>query len=197
MSSCESNDVKNPPLLLVVLWLCCTILLGFGLTRPVIGITANIEGVIRDTLESQPVIGLMLQERGIKLSDIGSKLPAPKMTTQSVISSASKLYHLGNYTAAALIFMFSIILPICKQVILLASLASSPGNPNRLANTVISIHKWAMLDVFALSIVVISISSSSSWNASILDGFYWFLSYFFAAGILGEMLSRKIGLRNE
>lgn len=196
MSSYESNNVKHLPPSLIAFWLCCTILLGFGLTRPVIGITANIEGIIRDTLESQPVIGLLLQERGLKLSDIASKLPTPSMTSQSVISSASELYRLGNYTAAALICVFSIMLPICKQVILLAALASSHDSSNRLANIVISIHKWAMLDVFALSLVVISISSSSSWNASILDGFYWFLSYFFATGILGEILSRRMGLKN-
>ena len=155
----KSKEESSLP---IVLWLCSTGLLAFGLTRPVIEIAVNVEGVLRDALDRQPVVGLLLQERGLKLSDIALKLPPTSMTRQSVISSALKLYRLGNFTAAGLIFLFSITLPICKQILLLTMLASLHSGSKRMASVITAVHKWAMLDVFALAMVVLALSSASA-----------------------------------
>jgi hypothetical protein len=192
MSPYGAQVPKQDSSLLLTLWLGSTVLLAFGLTRPVIQIAVNVEGVLQEALDRQPVVGLLLQERGLKLSDIASKLPPSSMTRQSIISSAFKLYRLGSFTAATLILVFSIVLPICKQIALFTMLMSLHAGSKNLASITTAVHKWAMLDVFVLSMVVLALSSASSWSATLLDGFYWFLGYFFTAGTLGAKLSREI-----
>jgi len=53
------------------------------------------------------------------------------------------------------------------------------------------LHKWAMVDVFVLAMVVLMLSSAAAWSATILDGFYWFLVYFVLAAILGFLVSSE------
>jgi hypothetical protein len=185
---------EKTPTLPVVLWLCSSALLSLGLTRPVIQIDVNIEGVLRDALDRQPAIGLLLQERGFKLADVASKLPPTNSTRQSVVSSAMKLYRLKCFTAATLILLFSIVVPLGKQAVLLFVLLSPDGNSKNLVSAASALHKWAMLDVFVLSMVVLALSSATAWNALLLDGFYWFLGYVFTAGVLAVLLSRRVKL---
>ena len=103
-----------------------------------------------------------------------------------------KLYRLKCYTAATLILVFSIIIPICKQCTFLLSFwLANKGFKRPLAITQ-AMHKWAMVDVFVLAMVVLTLSSATAWSADLLDGFFWFLGYFFTAGALGIVLSRQI-----
>src|SRR4029077_8854470 len=108
----------------------------------------------------QPVVGLLLQERNLKIADIASKLPPSSLTRQSIVSSAMKLYRLNCYTAATLILVFSIIIPIGKQVALLIVVLLPHGSSKKLSSVIQGVHKWAMLDVFVLSMVVLALSSA-------------------------------------
>jgi paraquat-inducible protein A len=192
----RSNADREPifPAALFALWFVSAILLSLGLTRPLLAIDINIEGVIRDTLEQQPIVGVVLQERGIVVADLASKVPPSSSTRQSIVSSTIKLFRLNAKISAVLILVFSIVMPICKQVALLLLLILSPQNGKKILPTLVAIHKWAMLDVFVLSSVVLALSSGSSWNATLLDGFYWFLGYFIAAAALGRLLARRRAL---
>ena len=38
----------------------------------------------------------------------------------------------------------------------------------------------------------LALSSASAWDATLLDGFYWFLGYFFMAGVLGLLLAKRM-----
>jgi hypothetical protein len=175
-----------------MLWLCSTALLALGLTRPVIQLAVNVESVLQDALDRQPVVGLVLQEHGLNITDIASKLPPTSFTQQSIVSSAIKLYRVKCPTAATLILLFSIIMPIGKQAVFLAMLLAPRGSSQKLGSTITMVHKWAMLDVFVLATVVLALSSASAWNATLLDGFYWFLGYFFLAGVLGLRLAKQL-----
>jgi uncharacterized paraquat-inducible protein A len=107
------------------------------------------------------------------------------------VSSATKLYRLRCYTAATLILLFSIVVPIGKQIALLILVLFPQGGFKKLSSVTSAVHKWAMLDVFVLSMVVLVLSSATTWNAVLLDGFFWFLGYFFTAGTLGVLLSQR------
>lgn len=188
----DAPIANKTSILLFALWLCSAALLSLGLTRPVIQIAVNIEGVLRDALDRQPVLGLLLQERGLKIADIASKLPPSSVTRQSIVSSTMKLYRLECYTAATLILVFSIMVPIGKQVALLMVVLGPHDSAETLSSATQIVHKWAMLDVFVLAMVVLALSSATAWNAMLLDGFFWFLGYFFTAGALGIFLSQRL-----
>ena len=182
----------RPNPILIALWLCSAALLFLGLTRPIIQIEVNIVGVLQDALDRQPIVGLILQEKGFNLSQVASKLPPTSATENSVLSSVRKLYELDCYTAASLILAFSIVVPICKQLAMLLGLLAMPwGKPRVLVAMTQAVHKWAMLDVFVLALVVLGLSSATAWNAYLLEGFYWFLGYFFVAAVLGILLSKR------
>jgi hypothetical protein len=185
-------DANRP---LIALWLCTATLLALGLTRPILQIEVNVVGVLEDALDRQPVVGLMLQEKGFNLGDVAGKLPPTSSTRKSIVSSVSKLYDLDCYAAASLILAFSVVVPICKQAAMLAAVLAPPGGRSAaLVAVTRAVHKWAMLDVFVLAMVVLGLSSATAWNAYLLDGFYWFLAYFFAAALLGARLARRHGV---
>lgn len=176
--------------LLLILWVCSAVFLFFGLTHPIVEIAVNVSGVLRDAIDRQPIIGLLLQEKGLNLSDLAAKLPPTSVTRKSIVSSVGALYQLDAYSAATLILLFSVITPIAKQVSLLL-VVLFPDQSVKLGTITQAIHKWAMLDVFVLAMIVLTLSSATAWNATLLDGFYWFLGYFFSAGALGLLLSRR------
>jgi uncharacterized membrane protein len=176
---------------LFALWGCSTFFLLLGLSRPVIEIAVNVQSVLKDAINQQPVVGLLLQERGFKLSEIAPKLPPLSKTRQSITSSVAKLYSIGSYTAATIILVFSVLFPIAKQLAFLMTLIMPWENTKKILHTVKTLHKWAMVDVFVLSMVVLTLSSAAAWSSTLLDGFYWFLCYFFSAGVMGYLLSRQ------
>ena len=173
-----------------LLWATSTVFLVLGLSRPVIEVAVNVESVLKDAVDRQPIIGILLQERGIKLSELASKLPPSTSTRQSICSSVVKLYRVKCYTAATAILLFSILAPIVKQIALLLTLILPAERAQRISRFTQAIHKWAMLDVFALAMVVIALSSAAAWKATLLDGFLWFLAYFATAAVLGAVVAR-------
>src|SRR5262245_36230352 len=103
----------------IALWVCSAVLLSLGLSRPVIQIAVHVEGVFQQALDRQPIIGLLLQEKGLNVADLASKLPPSSTSDQSIVSSAEKLFRMQCYAAAGLIVAFSIVVPIVKQIVLL------------------------------------------------------------------------------
>lgn len=172
-------------------WAACTLLLVAGLSRPIIQISVNVEAVLKDAIDHQPIVGLLLQEKGFKLSDIASKLPPTSTTTQSILSSVAKLYRIGSFSAATLILLFSVFTPIVKQFVYLRVIVSGSEKRFRYLHWTKLLHKWAMVDVFVLSMVVLTLSSATAWDARLLDGFYWFLLYFVFAAFLASLVSRE------
>jgi hypothetical protein len=176
---------------LCVAWLVSSALLACGLTLPVVEIQVNAQGVLQEALDQQPIIGLLMQEKGLSMDELASKLPPQSTTRQSVVSSVFKLFSLQCHLAATLVLMFSVLVPIGKQVVqLLAILAHGPTS-DRFFAAASSLHKWAMLDVFVLAMVVLALSSATSWNALLQQGAYWFLAYFFTSALLNSLIGRR------
>ena len=73
--------------------------------------------------------------------------------TQSILRAIRRLYDSENYFVAALILLFSVIVPFIKMALLGAILsARSQAAKYRMYLFTRSISKWAMADVFAVDI---------------------------------------------
>ncbi len=117
--------------------------------------------------------------------DITPVLPfLGKMTifhqTRSIIGTIRNLYDTGNMLVAALILLFSVVVPFAKGLSLLYVLAWKRA-PGRMAlfRFVALIGKWSMADVFVMGILLAYMAAGASEGvaATLHDGFWFFLGY--------------------
>ncbi|MBK8495942.1 MAG: paraquat-inducible protein A [Chitinophagaceae bacterium] len=113
---------------------------------------------------------------------------------RSILGMLEKLWNDGNYWPFSLIFLFGIIVPLVKSsVIFYLLLVKNPLMKWQSFVNVIS--KWAMADVFAISIFVAFLGANAMENtkAVLQPGFYYFTGYVILGGIVamycGKMLS--------
>ena len=103
-----------------------------------------------------------------------------------------KLWVDGNYWPWLLIFLFGIVVPLVKSGIIFYLLLGK--NPNiKWQRFVSAISKWAMADVFAISIFVAFLGANAmqNTNATLQPGFYFFSGYVILSGIVA-LLSEKL-----
>ena len=116
---------------------------------------------------------------------IGANLPlvgelVVHETTQSILNTVKTLYENDNALVAGLIFLFSVIVPIFKAVILLLVLfVKKIGWRTQLHKFVAIISKWSMADVFVVGTLLATLATSSedSIEAKLHEGFYYFVAY--------------------
>jgi uncharacterized paraquat-inducible protein A len=136
-----------------------------GLTRPVLTITAK--------------IALLGVEREIFRE------------TQSIIESVQRLHDAGNTFVAALILLFSIMVPVIKAVLLFVTLRlRAPATRLALYRFVRSISKWSMADVFVVGVFIAFLAADALDNldASAGTGFYWFVAYCLVSNLAFQLL---------
>ena len=100
--------------------------------------------------------------------------------TQNILETAETLYKNNNTFPAALIILFSVIIPFLKAVIVVVvSLGKNLSNRYQLYRFVYAIGKWSMADVFVVGVFVayLSTTSDESIVAELKDGFYYFTGY--------------------
>ncbi len=115
---------------------------------------------------------------------------------RSILGMMEKLWKDANYWPFILIFIFGIIVPLIKSGILFYIMLAK--NPNsKWQRFVSAISKWAMADVFAISIFVAFLGANAmeSTKATLQPGFYYFAGYVILSGIVvalcGKMLSNS------
>ena len=115
---------------------------------------------------------------------------------RSILGMMDKLWKDANYWPFILIFLFGIIVPLVKSVIIFYLLLAK--NPNsKWQRFVSAISKWAMADVFAISIFVAFLGANAmeGTKATLQPGFYYFSGYVLLSGIVamfcGKMLSNS------
>lgn len=113
---------------------------------------------------------------------------------RSVVGMLEKLWADKNYWPFTLVFLFGIIVPLLKSAIIFYLLLAK--NPViKWLRFVSAISKWAMADVFAISIFIAFLGANAmeSTRASLQPGFYYFSGYVLLSGIVamlcGKMLS--------
>jgi uncharacterized paraquat-inducible protein A len=100
--------------------------------------------------------------------------------TRSIVQTIRNLHESGDDFVAGLIFLFGIVVPVVKGMLLLVAMAvRSSVLRYRLYLFVRSISKWAMSDVFTVGVYVAFLAAKAMDNldARIEPGFYWFAAY--------------------
>lgn len=113
---------------------------------------------------------------------------------RSVLGMLEKLWADSSYWPFSLIFLFGIIVPLIKSAIIFYLLLAKKPDM-KWQRFVSAISKWAMADVFAISIFVAFLGANAmeSTRAVLQSGFYFFAGYVILSGIVamfcGKMLS--------
>ena len=112
---------------------------------------------------------------------------------RSIISTLQSLWTGANYMAFFLIAIFGIIIPLVKSLIIFFILLNKK-EAGLLYKYIAPISKWAMADVFAMSILVAVLSANAMENVSahLEPGFYFFSLYVILSAIVTALLGKII-----
>ncbi len=112
---------------------------------------------------------------------------------RSVLSTLKNLWETNNYWPFLLIFLFGVVVPIVKSILLFYLLLAKTANA-KIYMLVNSISKWAMADVFVISIFVAFLGAKAmeSTTANFESGFYYFAGYVVLSGIVVMFLKKII-----
>ena len=100
--------------------------------------------------------------------------------TRSILQTVRNLHESGNDFVAALILLFSVVIPVAKGLLLVAALATKrSGLRRRIVDFVNAISKWSMADVFLVGVYVayLAARATDALDARAEPGFYWFAAY--------------------
>ena len=148
--------------ILLILHLLSMILLGLGLYKDMLQIDISAHFVIE--------IRLFKENR-------------------SIIGVLQSLWQSANYLPHTLISIFGIIIPLLKSFIIIYLLLSKKPK-NYYYQFISTVSKWAMADVFAISIFVAFLGANAMDNtkAVILDGYYYFAGYVLLSALITHLL---------
>jgi uncharacterized paraquat-inducible protein A len=112
---------------------------------------------------------------------------------RSVLGMLKKLWEDRSYWPFLLIFLFGIIVPLVKSgIIFYLILGKSPDI--KWQRFVSAISKWAMADVFTISIFVAFLGANAmeSTSATLQSGFYFFSGYVILSGIVAMFCGKML-----
>lgn len=112
---------------------------------------------------------------------------------RSVLGMLKKLWEDKSYWPFILIFVFGIIVPLVKSgIIFYLILGKKPDL--KWQQFVSAISKWAMADVFTISIFVAFLGANAmeSTSATLQSGFYFFSGYVILSGIVAVLCKRLL-----
>jgi hypothetical protein len=164
------------------------------------GMTDSAVQTIRPLINPQMLPFLEGGQGGLKgafVSAIGNQLSTQLKSgepievysqTRSIVGSVRHLYSVGSNTAATLILLFSIIVPLTKSLLVTWAMLQSQLERRRFTLFFVEmIAKWSMADVFAVAVMIAYLAAQASQSASgtaivVFDasfgiGFYWFAAY--------------------
>jgi paraquat-inducible protein A len=112
---------------------------------------------------------------------------------RSVLGTLQTLWESGDYWPFLLIFLFGIIVPLVKSGVIFYLLAVKNPQPCWYG-FVSAISKWAMADVFAISIFVAFLGANAMQNtkANLELGFYCFSAYVLLSVIVVMLIPKMI-----
>ena len=141
----------------------------------------GLKGMLVRTIESQ-LVGELKSGGAIEIYS----------QTRNIVGSVRHLYSVGSNTAATLILIFSIVVPLSKSCLVSwAVLQSDPGRRRSTLFLIEMIAKWSMADVFAVAIIIAYLAAQATqavpgdtasssvvgFQAQFGPGFYWFAAY--------------------
>ncbi|MBA3885812.1 MAG: paraquat-inducible protein A [Acidobacteria bacterium] len=112
--------------------------------------------------------------------------------TRSIIGAVRHLYAVGSPTAATLILLFSVVVPLTKSALVAwAMFMTDRARRTGTLRFVTAIAKWSMADVFVVALFITYLAAEAtqtppadtgaapllSFEAMFGPGFYWFAAY--------------------
>lgn len=112
---------------------------------------------------------------------------------RSVLGTLQTLWQTANYWPFLLIFLFGVIVPMVKSIVIFYLLMAKNAHA-KWYGFVNAISKWAMADVFAISIFVAFLGANAMENtrSNLEPGFYFFSGYVLLSGIVAALLGKMI-----
>jgi len=141
-----------------------TICLIIGVITPVISVEAFQD--FRGNQDFSGILGMVIHKYDFK----------------SIIEGIYTLYQIEYWIIASIIFVFSILMPLIKNILLIMFFISLTGEtPKRIINLIRVIGAWSMMDVFvvALFVTFYALNADKSTNSELMMGIYFFLGYSF------------------
>jgi len=114
--------------------------------------------------------------------------------SKSILSALLKLYESGQTGIAVIIFVFTVLTPIMKSLMMLVVLFSQNLHFSQKSIKVLkTIGKWSMLDVFVIAILVtyFTTKSGGATDATLQIGVYYFVTYVVASMLLTYLINIK------
>ena len=146
-------------------------------------VTVNIGAVVGEYIDGNPMIAALMESFDLDESSLQGIIPEVS-ERHSIVSSVGSLFDAGAILAGLIVLVFSVALPITKQITLGYYLYVARSSDTRLSTLMSSLHKWAMVDVFVLAVTVVALAGSSYWSAQMHHGVIWFLLYVALSAIL-------------
>ncbi|BCV55889.1 MULTISPECIES: paraquat-inducible protein A [Shewanella] len=106
--------------------------------------------------------------------------------TRSIWGTVTELHQHGNTLVAALVMLFSVIVPACKLGLMLLAQAPLSSKVRQIIDSITAaIAKWSMADVFVVALIITYMAGNASagmgdlvhTHASLESGFWFFLGY--------------------
>ncbi|BCE00868.1 paraquat-inducible protein A [Marinicellulosiphila megalodicopiae] len=102
----------------------------------------------------------------------------------SLLKGFFAMFEEGEWLLLLIVLMLTVVLPLCKIITygMLPFVVSALQS--RLLNVLNVLSKWAMLDVFVVAILVVTVKLGALAQVSLLPGFYWFIATLFSSYLL-------------
>ena len=176
-----------------------------GLTQPMLSVVGTVEKaklveVGRDIINNSDGVSAFVRQMANLMID-GLRTDgeiAALNKTQSILGTATELYETGHKPVAALIILFSVIVPVFKGLITLATLLPIKDVWRyRLNFTAGAISKWSMADVFVVAIFVAYLASNGleggsdlvKFNSQLGPGFWFFVGFCLLSILATQMIT--------
>ncbi|WP_165736123.1 paraquat-inducible protein A [Pseudoalteromonas sp. C8] len=186
----------------VVVALC---LLFPGITKPVLTIEGNIDKsklaqagieMLAEEGDGRTRSMLIMFSNMLGLDKLEGEISAYNKT-QSILGTVKELASNNNLFVAALVGLFSIVIPSLKLLLqLLYCCLPLNGFKQKLGLVICALSKWSMVDVFVIALIVTYLAGNAHgksgellvMNAQFGEGFWYFSAYCIFAIIVSNLI---------
>lgn len=112
--------------------------------------------------------------------------------SKSILLAIGRLGGDGEWLLAMAIALFSLIVPLCKLLLLHFALGTAGAPRERAAGWLRAIGKWSMADVFVVAVLVVFMAAEADEHsrAQVGAGLYFFAAYCLMSMVAGSYVAR-------
>ncbi|WP_024600201.1 paraquat-inducible protein A [Pseudoalteromonas sp. TAE56] len=176
-----------------------------GITKPVLTIEGNIDKsklaqagieMLAEEGDGRTRSMLMMFSNMLGLDKLEGEISAYNKT-QSILGTVKELARNNNLFVAALVGLFSIVIPSLKLLLqLLYCCLPLNGFKQKLGLVICALSKWSMVDVFVIALIVTYLAGNAHgksgellvMNAQFGEGFWYFSAYCIFAIIASNLI---------